>query len=67
MNATRFILVLVLAAGTTAGFAAPAAAAGPSDPASALTKATPGGAYVVVQNEMEKHRLESEGFPQYND
>jgi hypothetical protein len=67
MKATRFILVLALAAGTTAGFAASAAAAGPSDPTSASTYATHGGAYVVVQNQAEKHRLESQGFPQYND
>lgn len=66
MKATRFILVLALGAGTTAGFAA-AAAAGPSDPASALTYTSHAGPDIVVQNEAEKHRLESQGFPQYND
>ena len=67
MKATRLILACALAAGTTAAFAAPAAAAAPSDPASARTERTYAGADIAVYNEMAKHQLESQGFPQYND
>ena len=67
MKASRFFLVCALAAGTTAAFAAPAAAAGPSDPMSARTELTYAGVDIAVYNETEKHRLESQGFPQYTD
>ena len=67
MKATRFILAFALAVGTTAAYAAPAAAADPSGPTSARTERTYAGANITVYNEAEKHRLESQGFPQYTD
>jgi hypothetical protein len=67
MKVTRFISVLALAAGTTVAFAAPAAAATPSDPMSARTELTYAGVDIVVFNETEKRRLEKQGFPQYAD
>jgi hypothetical protein len=67
MKATRFILACALAAGATAAFAAPAAAAEPSVPASARTERTYAGVNIAVYNETAKHQLESQGFPQYTD
>ena len=67
MKAARFVLVLALAAGTTVAFAAPAAAAAPSDPMSARTELTYAGVDIVVSNETEKRQLEKQGFPQYTD
>jgi ABC-type amino acid transport substrate-binding protein len=67
MKATRFILAFALAAGTTAAFAAPAAAAEPSDPMSARTARTYAGIDIAVYNEVAKRQLESQGFPQYTD
>jgi len=64
MKAARLIFVLALTAGTTAAFTVPAAAAESSKPTSASTYS---GANIVMQNEVEKHRLESQGFPQYTD
>jgi ABC-type amino acid transport substrate-binding protein len=67
MKATRFILAFALAAGTTAAFAAPAAAADPSDPMSARTEMTYAGVDIAVYNETAKRLLEAQGFPQYTD
>lgn len=67
MKATRFILAFALAAGTTAAFAAPAAAAEPSNPTSAQTVRTYAGADIAVYNETAKRQLEAQGFPQYTD
>ncbi len=64
MKTAKLIWVLALAAGTTAAFAVPAAAAEPSGPTSASMYS---GASIAMQNEAEKHRLESQGFPQYTD
>jgi hypothetical protein len=65
MQATRFVLALALAASASLALAAPVAAAGPPDAAPAYRM--PSGASVVAQQQVERQRLESQGFPQYND
>lgn len=67
MKATRFILAFALAAGTTAGFTAPATAAESSNPMSARIELTYAGVDIAVYNETAKRQLESQGFPQYTD
>jgi hypothetical protein len=67
MKAARFILAFALAAGTTAGFAASAAAAEPSNPVSTRTAQAYAGVDIAVYNETAKRQLESQGFPQYTD
>lgn len=63
MEPTRLILLLALAAGTTVATAAPSA----KSPDSVSGLAADSGASIVVQNEVAKHRLEAQGFPQYDD
>ena len=65
MKATRLILVLALSTGAGVAFTVPAAAADAA--ATASPYRTYAGAEIVVHNEMEKHRLEAQGFPQYTD
>jgi len=63
MNPSQLILFLALAAGTAVAIAAPATAMPDTMSAYGIYS----GASIVAQNEAEKHRLEAQGFPQYND
>jgi hypothetical protein len=67
MKAPRILFAIALASGTTVALAATEPPAG-ADPAwmTAVSEAPhAGGVDYAVQNEAEKHRLESQGFPQY--
>jgi len=65
MQATRFLLALALAASASLALTAPAVAAGSSDTESARGMSS--GPSIVTQQQEERQRLESQGFPQYND
>lgn len=69
MTAARILFAIALATGTTAALAAPEHAASGADPAWMTARTEAPHAYAgvdyTVQNEAEKHRLESQGFPQY--
>lgn len=62
MKPSQLILFLALAAGTAVAIAAPSTAS----PETMSVFATASGTSIVVQNEAEKHRLEAQGFPQYD-
>jgi hypothetical protein len=69
MNASRFLLALSLAAGTTVALAASGDPTPATDPAwmSARSGALRNGVDYVAQNQAEMRRLEAQGFPQYAD
>lgn len=69
MKASRILLALALAAGTTTALAAPGDPAGTTESSwmSIRNDTVRNGVEFVLQNEAEKRRLEGQGFPQYAD